>query len=1238
MKTKFNFLNKIVLLPVFLFAFTAIDAVNWIELNNNGITETEITLISSTHETTTLNFKLNAYSLGEVTTSMGIVYVINAPNSSQILKKGAPALPKLTKSVIIPDKAEMQIEVISSNFIEIQNIDIAPSKGNLKRNIDPSTIPYFYGEEYEQDQFFPSSPATLKSPYILRDFRGQTVVIYPFRYNPVSKTLRIYTDITVQVSPTGNTGENILNRNKPLDKIDSEFEQIYSHHFINYASALSKYTPIEDQGNILIISYGSFISAMQPYIDWKKLKGIPTEIVDVSTIGDAIAIKNYVTDYYNTNGLTFLLLVGDATQVLSMNKSGDSDPAYGHIVGTDSYAEVFVGRFSAETIAQVETQVERTVNYEKYPDDTATWYNKHTLIASSEGPGDDNEMDYEHMQNIRPDLLGFTYTEGDELYDGSQGGEDAPGNPTATMLLDVLNDGRGNINYVGHGSDFSFVTTGFSVSDANNLTNEYKLPFIYDVACVNGNFHGQTCLAESFLRATYNSNPTGAIAMFASTINQSWAPPMAAQDEMIDIMIESYVSNIKRTFSGIGVNGCMLMNDEYSDFAMTDTWTTFGDPSLVVRTRTPLAMNVTHNPTIFIGANQFTVNCDVEDALVSLTIDGEIIGTGFISGGFANINFVTLDNVGIMNVTVTAFNTMPYLGSVDIVPNDGAYVICSNYTINDTTGNNNGFADFDENITLDVVLENVGIVDANNVQATLSASSPYIIITDSTHNFGNILASSSTQVLDAYAVTIANNVPDQHQVNFNLEIIDDLDSIWNSTFSITCNAPYLVINFVNINDTSGNNNGRLDPNETVDLNINTINQGHTASLISTCCLTSVSSYVTINFDTIYTGILDTNSTIPVSFNITIDPTTPAGTIVDFTFSLTAGEYSADLTVYKKVGLIVEDWESNDFLSFTWESGGNAPWIITSGNPYEGSFTAKSGIISDEQTSELSISLDVLVDDSVSFYKRVSCELGMEWMGDYYWYDFLEFFIDGTSQDRWDGEVNWSQEKYPVSSGSHTLKWVYSKDNMESAGEDCAWIDYIILPAFNNPFVNNAPVFTSTANSSAIKDSLYTYNITVYDVDVDDTLTITCTEKPNWLTFTVNGNNSAILTGTPADTGDYPVILSVTDQIADAQQSFIITVQDLTGFENLLSLGYEFEVYPNPANKYTTISFSLPYTSDVKLSVYNLIGEKLTTLVNNRKMNEGNHKLHFNCDNLKPGIYFCKMTVDSKTFVRKIVVL
>ncbi len=1071
MKTKFNFLNKIVLLPVFLFAFTAIDAVNWIELNNNGKTETEITLISSSQHTTTLNFKLNAYSLGEVTTSMGIAYVINAPNSSQILKKGVPALPKLTKSIIIPDKAEMQIEVISSNFIEIQNIDIAPSKGNLKRNIDPSTIPYFYGEEYNQDQFFPSSLASLKSPYILRDFRGQTVVIYPFRYNPVSKTLRIYTEITVQVSPTGNTGENILNRNKPLDKIDSEFNQIYSHHFINYASALSKYTPIEDQGNILIISYGSFISAMQPYIDWKKLKGIPTEIVDVSTIGNVIAIKNYVNDYYNTYGLTFLLLVGDAAQVPSMDKSGDSDPAYGHIVGTDSYAEVFVGRFSAETIAQVETQVERTVNYEKYPDDTATWYNKHTLIASSEGPGDDNEMDYEHMQNIRTDLLGFTYTAGDELYDGSQGGQDAAGNPTASMLADVLNDGRGNINYVGHGSDFSFVTTGFSVSDANNLTNENKLPFIYDVACVNGNFHGQTCFAESFLRATYNSNPTGAIAMFASTINQSWAPPMAAQDEMIDIMIESYVSNIKRTFSGIGVNGCMLMNDEYSDFAMTDTWTTFGDPSLVVRTRTPLAMNVTHNSTVFIGANQFTVNCDVEDALVSLTIDGEIIGTGFISGGFANINFVALDNVGIMNVTVTAFNTMPYLGSVDIVPNDGAYIIFNNCTINDITGNNNGFADFDENITLHIVLENVGIVDANNVQATLSASSLYITITDSTHNFGNILASSSTQVLDAYAITIANNVPDQHQVNFNIEIIDDLDSIWNSTFSITCNAPYLVINFVNINDTSGNNNGRLDPNETVDLNINTINQGHTASLISTCCLTSVSSYVTINFDTIYTGILDTNSTIPVSFNITIDPTTPAGTIVDFTFSLTAGEYSADLTVYKKVGLIVEDWESNDFLSFTWESGGNAPWIITSGNPYEGSFTAKSGIISDEQTSELSISLDVLVDDSVSFYKRVSCELGMEWMGDYYWYDFLEFFIDGTSQDRWDGEVNWSQEKYPVSSGSHTLKWVYSKDNMESAGEDCAWVDYIILPG-------NAPVFTSTANTSAIKDSLYTYNITV----------------------------------------------------------------------------------------------------------------------------------------------------------------
>lgn len=64
-------------------------------------------------------------------------------------------------------------------------------------------------------------------------------------------------------------------------------------------------------------------------------------------------------------------------------------------------------------------------------------------------------------------------------------------------------------------------------------------------------------------------------------------------------------------------------------------------------------------------------------------------------------------------------------------------------------------------------------------------------------------------------------------------------------------------------------------------------------------------------------------------------------------------------------------------------------------------------------------------------------------------------------------------------------------------------------------------------------------------------------------------------------------------------------------------------YPNPFNPVTTIEFSLPFVSNVKLTVYNLLGEVVNVLVN-REMNAGNHKINWNAEKLSSGIYFLEM--------------
>ena len=57
-------------------------------------------------------------------------------------------------------------------------------------------------------------------------------------------------------------------------------------------------------------------------------------------------------------------------------------------------------------------------------------------------------------------------------------------------------------------------------------------------------------------------------------------------------------------------------------------------------------------------------------------------------------------------------------------------------------------------------------------------------------------------------------------------------------------------------------------------------------------------------------------------------------------------------------------------------------------------------------------------------------------------DYLKFYIDGSLQDSISGEVDWQQKSYNLSSGIHTLKWVYIKDSSGDDGDDCAWVDFV----------------------------------------------------------------------------------------------------------------------------------------------------------------------------------------------------
>jgi len=115
-------------------------------------------------------------------------------------------------------------------------------------------------------------------------------------------------------------------------------------------------------------------------------------------------------------------------------------------------------------------------------------------------------------------------------------------------------------------------------------------------------------------------------------------------------------------------------------------------------------------------------------------------------------------------------------------------------------------------------------------------------------------------------------------------------------------------------------------------------------------------------------------------------------------------------------------------------------------------------------------------------------------------------------------------------------------------------------------------------------------------------------------------------------GRYEYRLKQIDLDGSFEYSNIIEVEILTPEEFSLS-----QNYPNPFNPTTTIKYSLPSDGFIKLSVFNAIGEEVSTLVNEFK-SAGNYEIHFDAEDLTSGIYFYRLKVDNSNLTRKMILL
>jgi len=270
-----------------------------------------------------------------------------------------------------------------------------------------------------------------------------------------------------------------------------------------------------------------------------------------------------------------------------LSQTAASDYPFALLAGDDIIPDMLYGRVVADSAAEVQTQIERWIEYEKKPEVDGVWYKKGTTIASSEGSG---PSDQGYAELIQESLKAHTFSSVDKFYQGDE-------SATTENISAALKEGRSWITYIGHGTGTSWGSSNddFAVADIARLENVNRLPIIVDVACLNADYVNiNKPFGKAWVTQTLNGKKTGAVGYLGSSVSTSWHPPAIMAAGIAKQHFEKAIA----TLGGSVLAGQLALVEKVgidsSDASDNLIWyNLFGNPTLMVRTDTPKRLVVT---------------------------------------------------------------------------------------------------------------------------------------------------------------------------------------------------------------------------------------------------------------------------------------------------------------------------------------------------------------------------------------------------------------------------------------------------------------------------------------------------------------------------------------------------------------------------------------------------------------------------------------------------------------------
>lgn len=932
------------------------------EIRLQDATEFSFELLKNQKEGFQAIQKTGSFNITTKKTKEGTFSDIRTSKLMKTFKKGYPNLPVISKLIEIPVGAEINVKILSYD-VEIITLDkrgvknkLAPAQpSRVKTEAQKSDKFYINKKIYKTNKFIGDKLVKIEDHGLMRNTRLGRLQISPLKYNPVANKLKIYNNLKFEVQFKGHDA-------KKAEKLNKQYSNLYYENIqkkaVNYQVNEGKEVIDNSPVTYVIVSDTMFKKQLHPFIKWKERKGFNVISAYTDEIGNTTAeIKSYLENLYNNPKPTppsFVLFVGDVDKVPTWGGNTGShvtDLYYCEYTG-DTLPDAYYGRFSAQTKEELQPQIDKTIEYEKYEMSDPGYLSEALLVA-----GDDETWEDVYGNGAMWYADNYYFNDENEINSHLFLQDPTNGNSAVSdSIFQNINEGVGYANYTAHCSSSGWYKPAFRVSDVDNLSNNGKYGLWVGNCCLSNKFDDKECIGEAALRV----ENSGAIGYIGGSNNTHWDEDywwgvgnIASPDEepaysetgrgVYDGMFHTKANEVNDPSAWYVTQGQAISCGNLAVDASTSNrkeyyWEVYhlmGDPSLMPYLGVPDPLNVKITPSVLmVGMNSLTIET-APYAYVALSFQGSLMEARHTGeNGEVTLSFDSIPATGKASLVVTAQNKQPYIDSVSISKPTQPFVLMDSYSVIDSSGNNDGKVDFGEVISLDVVLKNLSdSSEALNIRDSLSEEDAFISIEDSLQDYGNLKPHSDSLIKGAFSFKVSDSIADQHNVGFLMDITAEDTSgtgyNWQSKFNITVNAPKLEIKNLTIDDKSfGDGDSILEPGEKADLLVTVQNTGHSEVTSLNGSLTSNASDLTINKGSDSSDSLLPSSEVNFTFNVQASETTVVGTKVNLQIDASGGNKSQYVTSANKeivigrvpVYLINEVSSVNTCWAYFYDSG------------------------------------------------------------------------------------------------------------------------------------------------------------------------------------------------------------------------------------------------------------------------------------------------------------------------------